>query len=204
MRLPNDLGALVASHQPVNPTLALIVCSLPGGVIGVGLWLGAVGSAPLGAFALVLTTVLLVGLFAESLFVRQQVYEHGLLLSSAVPLTPRYVIPYTTIDPGSIAAEPYRRPRGAADVTDAFHARYRQAPGVGVVTFVAAAPFVARRIAHGHGHWADVAAALGRRPASERRDRHDLDRWYVSFRDNATVAHELRARVRRSAGRRWV
>lgn len=172
-----ELGRCLIRHHPIEPWLALILCSLPSVVIGSGLWLGATGSLPLGFFAFVLTAVLLIGLFAESLFVRQELYEHGLLLASIVPLTPAYVIPYATIDHESIAVAGYRRP---SDPVDAFGRQYRQAPFVGTVTFVALGPRPARALLTGTATWARTSEST---------------RWYVSFRDNDAVAATLRERV---------
>ena len=192
---PAELGRLISSHTPIRPALALAVCSAPGLAIGAGLAFGAVGSPVIGAYVFVLTTLLLIGLFADSLFVRQQVYEHGLLLDSSVPLTPRYAVPYATIAPESVTVEPYRRVRGAADVTDTFARRYRQAPMVEVVSFVGPAPAVARRLARRRADWRSTIASMTALPIDVRPRAADSERWYVSFRDAVTVANDLRARA---------
>ncbi|UYM04933.1 hypothetical protein [Solicola gregarius] len=195
MHPPRELGRPVSSHHPINPILAVAACALPGVLIGLGLWFGPVGSATIAALAFVVTTALLLGLFAESLFVRQQVFEHGLLLSSTIPLTPRYAIPYATIDPESIDAQSYRRPKGAADVTDAFARRYRQAPYVGVVTFVGIAPTSASRLARGRAQWTPTIAAADALPRHLWARSLDVERWYVSMPHNGRAAADLRRRV---------
>ena len=195
MRLSTQLGSLVTTHQPIRPALAACVCSMPGAAIGFGLWLGAPRSVGLGMFAFVLTTVLLIALFSESLFVRQQVYEHGLLLSSVVPLTPRYAIPYATIDPDSIDAQNYHRTMGAADITDAFARRYRQAPFVGVVTFVGLSPAIARDVAKGRIDWTHAVDSARELPRRLRARGNEFEDWYIGVRDNTAAATDLRRRV---------
>lgn len=196
MRAPHELGRLIARHHPIEPAVSLAICAAPGLVVGGGLALGAVGSPALGGFAFLLMTALLVGLFAESLFVRQQVFEHGLLLSSVVPMTPRYAIPYATIDPDTIAAAPYHRPKGMADITDAFNRRYRQAPTVDVVTFVGPAPAVANRLASGRVDWPTTVTELTGTPRRSQPGAAGSEEWCVSFRDHAGAAADLRQRVR--------
>lgn len=196
MSVPTELGRRLSVQQPIHPALAFTICAVPGLVIGAGAWLGATDSLALGVYLFALVTVLLVLMLSGSLFVRQIIHEHGLVLTSVVPLFQTYVVPFATIDPDSIDARRYQRTRGAADPADAISPRYRQAPFVGVVLFVGLTPKLSRRLAKGRITWQSVVALPESVVPELNPSTVDTERWIVGFRANDAVADQLRARVR--------
>lgn len=175
--------------------LAFGICALPGLVFGAGIWLGALHSLVGGLLLFAFTTLLIVGLFSEFLFIEQRVHEHGLVLDSFVPGTPNYVLPYATIDLDSIRPGP-RQPIPEEDRLDVLKNRkFRQVWGSDVVLFTSIKPAEARRLAKGRESWQSLVDGFQRLPSSVRL--RAGEEWAVGFSDNTRAAADLAEAVAR-------
>jgi len=197
--VPPELGHLLAKHHPMPVALALGICSLPGLLFGLGIWLGALHSGVGGLVMFAGMTLLVIALFSEFLFIEQRLHEHGLVLDSFIPGTPRYVLPYAAIDLDSIRPAP-RQPIPEADRLNVMKNRkFRQVWGSDSVLFTSITPSEARRLAKGKESWQHLVDAFSRLPDSSVRLRA-AEEWAVGFSDNARAADDLAQAVGREQG----
>ncbi len=209
--VPAELGRLLTKHHPMPVALALGICSLPGLLFGLGIWLGALRSWIGGVAMFVGMTLLVVALFSEFLFIEQRLHEHGLVLDSFIPGTPRYVLPYAAIDLDSIRPAP-RQPIPEADRLNVMKNRkFRQVWGSDSVLFTSITPSEARRLAKGRESWEHLVEGFSRRSdppllsgagqewAMSLSDSTG-EEWAVGFSDNARAAADLADAVAREQG----
>jgi len=209
--VPPELGHLLAKHHPMPVALALGICSLPGLLFGLGIWLGALHSWIGGVAMFLGTTLLVIALFSEFLFIEHRLHEHGLVLDSFVPGTPSYVLPYAAIDLESIRPGP-RQPIPEDDrLNVGKNRKFRQVWGSDSVLFTSITPAQARGLAKGRESWEHLVEGFSRRSDppllsgagqewAMSLSHSTGEEWAVGFSDNARAAADLADAVAREQG----